>query len=122
MKRAFVLAFFFSGCALPTGDTVRYSVGDPELESASVSAEGVWESAPLEGVPWIPFTGRLTVELEHTLGHRPRIIQVYLAFDVDGTDPGLAAGDLARIVQADEEIVAILNDTNAEYFMRVVAF
>jgi hypothetical protein len=116
-----VFALLATGCGLPTGDVVRYDLDSPELANASVE-EGVWESAPWEGTEWIPFTGRLTIELEHTLGRTPRGVLVYLAFDPDGTDPGLAAGDLGRTIHADEEIVAVMNDTNATYFTRVVAF
>lgn len=113
-----------SACALPTGDTLVYTADSPELASASVSAEGVWESAPWMGqeAPWIELGPRVTVELEHTLGHEPRAVLVYLAFDPEATDPALAAGDLARVVEVTDTTVAVKNDTNAIYYVRVVAF
>jgi hypothetical protein len=119
---AFCFAVCLTGCPLPTGEVTSYATDAPELANASVSAEGVWESAPWLGTPWIPFDGRLTVELEHTLGRTPRGVLVYLAIDENGTDPALAAGDHARIVDANETFIAVRNDTNAMFFVRVVAF
>ncbi len=103
---------------------VPLEAGSPELAHASVSSEGVWESVPWHGqnAPWLEVGPRVTAELEHTLGREPRAVLVYLAFDPEGTDPALAAGDLARVVEVTENTVAVKNDTNATYFIRVVAF
>ncbi len=119
-----VLVSSLAACALPTGDRDVYTAGSPELAHASVSAEGVWESVPWHGqnAPWLEVGPRVTAELEHTLGREPRAVLVYLAFDPEGTDPALAAGDLARVVEVTENTVAVKNDTNATYFIRVVAF
>jgi hypothetical protein len=113
-----------AACALPTGETEVYTADSEELAHASVSADGVWESVPWEGqdTPWLEVGSRITVELEHTLGAEPRVVLVYLAFDPEATDPALAAGDLARVVDVTDTTVAVKNDTNATYFVRVVAF
>lgn len=111
-------------CALPTGDMVVYTADSPELANASVSPEGVWESVPWSGqdTPWLPFPPRITAELEHTLGREPRVVLVYLAFDPEATEPALAAGDLARVVEVTETTVTVHNDTSGSYFFRVVAY
>jgi hypothetical protein len=113
-----------AACALPTGETAVYTADSPELAHASVSPDGVWESVPWAGqdAPWLEVGSRLTVELEHTLGFEPRVVLVYLAFDPEATDPALAAGDLARVVEVTDTTVAVKNDTNATYYFRVVAF
>jgi hypothetical protein len=114
-----------AACSLPTGEVVTYTSDMPELAGASVSAEGVWESAPWQpttATPWIEFGPRLTVELEHTLGYAPRVVLIYIAFDPQATDPAAAAGDLGRVVDVSDTFVAVKNDTNATYFVRVVAF
>jgi hypothetical protein len=123
--RARTLAFAalsLVGCGIPSGEMVVYTVDSPELASASVSAEGIWESGPWTGTPWIPFPGRITMQLEHTLGRTPRVVLVYLAFDDEGTDPALAAGDLARVADVTDTTVTVHNDTSATFFVRVVAF
>lgn len=109
------------GCGLPTGETVVYPADAPELANAGVR-DGVWESGPWEGVPWIPFPGRVTIEFEHSLGRAPTVVLVYLAFDPEGTDAALAAGELARVVEVTDGTLTIRNDTNAGFFVRVVAF
>jgi hypothetical protein len=122
---AVALAFAFAACSLPTGDTVTYTADSPELAAASVSPEGVWESvpwAPTAEAPWLEFGPRLTVELEHTLGYAPRVVLIYIAFDPQATDPALAAGELGRVVDVNETFLAVRNDTNATFFVRVVAF
>jgi hypothetical protein len=122
MKRLALAALLLTGCALPTGDMVVYTAASPELAGASVSPEGIWESSPWSGTPWIAYPERITVQLEHTLGRAPRAVLVYLSFDADGIDPVLAAGDLASIVEVTETTITVRNDTNAALFVRVVAF
>lgn len=119
-----VLLAALPACGIPTGDLTVYTADSPELARASVSPEGVWESVPWSGqeAPWLPYPPRITVELEHTLGREPRVVLVYLAFDPEATDPALAAGDLARIVEVTDTTVTVHNDTSGSYFFRVVAF
>ncbi len=113
-------------CGLPApGGVVVFAAGSPELAMASIDPEsGSWESAPWSPgeMGWIPYPPRGQIQLEHGLGRVPRTVLVYLSFERTGTSPGLAAGDLARLVDADETTVTVWNATNGTYFARVVAF
>ncbi len=125
MRRAgFALALTLTACGLPTGDDFFYSSDAPELANASVSPEGVWESAPWPGpgVTWLPFPGRATVEVEHGLGRVPRVVLAYISFVEDGGQSALAAGDLSRVITIDASTIAVRNDTNAQFFVRFVAY
>ena len=93
----------------------------------SACADGVagevWESAgwpPSPRCDWLPFDGRTTVELAHDLGRTPRDVSIYLSFDPDGHMSTPAAGDLARIVGVDESTVQLRNETNEDFFLKVV--
>ncbi len=120
----FLLAALLAGCGLPTGDLIVYPADAPELAQASVSAEGVWESAPWSAPDalWLPYPPQATVQVEHGLGRVPRSVDVYLSFDPMGSEPAPAAGDLARVIAVDETTVSVRNDTNARLFARIVLF
>lgn len=111
-----------ASCTLPTGDTVVYPADAPELANASLSPEGIWESAPFSGpgVTWLPYPGQVTLEIEHGLGRLPRRVETYISFSDDGREASLASGDLARIVAVDETTVSVRNGTNAQLFARIV--
>jgi len=103
---------------------------DPlELESTCAETQllggeiAAWESAgwpPDPRCDWLPFDGRRTVELSHGLGRTPADIAIYLAFEPDGRMGAPAAGDLARILAADETTVHLRNETNQDFFLKVV--
>ena len=118
------LALALTACGLPTGDTIVYPIDSPELANASVSAEGVWESAPwpAPGVTWLPYPGQATLEVEHGLGRVPRAVLVYISFSEDGSQSALASGDLSRVIAVDASTLSIRNDTNAQLFARFVAY
>ncbi len=120
------MAMLVPACGLPApGGVVVFAAGSPELAMASIDPEsGSWESAPWSPgeMGWIPYPPRGQIQLEHGLGRVPRTVLVYLSFERTGTSPGLAAGDLARLVDADETTVTVWNATNGTYFARVVAF
>ena len=61
------------------------------------------------------------MQVEHSIGYTPRVVLVYLSFEAIGSEPAMAAGDLARIVSVDESTITIRNDTSAMFFARVVA-
>lgn len=90
----------------------------------AVTDGGVWESAgwpPAPRCEWLPFEGRTTVELAHDLGPlTPRDVSIFLAFEPDGRSAAPAAGDLARILAVDSETVTLRNETNQDFFLKVV--
>jgi hypothetical protein len=140
-----MLAIILAGCSSQTGDVVRYEcpalrppdggmpmcgepplmipdggVCAPLLTLSSIGCQnGIWESAPWSGAAWIPFPKRVTITLDHSLGHRPWQVITYLSFDRDGTLPATAAGDLARVVRVDASSITLHNDTNGDFFIRV---
>lgn len=106
----------------PPGGLRMYPVGAPELARASVDPTShIWESAPLTGANLLPFPARAQVLVEHSLGRTPRNIQCYLSFVQMGGSPALAAGDLCRVVGADDQSVTVWNDTNGNFFVRITA-
>ncbi len=124
---AFVSSLAIGACTgtPPAGILVVYTTDSPELAMASIDPEsGSWESAPWrqsEDSRWLPYPSRGQLQLEHNLGRTPQNIIVYLAFERTGEAPAQASGNLARIVDADETTLTIWNDTNGNYFARVVA-
>src|SRR5690349_16359732 len=111
-----------SGCNGASADErIELQVADLPLAS---SAEGGFETAPFDQGPWLRYPGRATLVVHHALGRAPRQILVYLSFHPTpipaGGGAGLAVGDLARIVAADAESVTIRNDTEGDYYVRLV--
>lgn len=109
----------------PPGILVVYTTESPELAMASIDPEsGSWESAPwMQSADsrWLPYPSRGQLQVEHNLGRTPQNIIVYLAFERTGEDPAQASGNLARIVDADDTTLTVWNDTNGNYFARIVA-
>ena len=94
-----------------------------EMDMAGDGSVSVWESAgwpPAPRCDWLPFDGRTTVELNHGLDRTPRDVSIYLAFDPDGRMGAPAAGDLARIVVVDRDTLQLRNETNEDFFLKVV--
>ncbi len=87
-----------------------------------------WESGPVSGQPYLNFHGERTWVLDPRpwMGSRQPIgFQAYLAFnplpDIDGGD-GFAqpAGNLVEYTLMPNGQVQVLNDTCAQYYLRVV--
>lgn len=95
-----------------------------DLPQASTTVDGSWQSAPFfsSATPteWISYPGSATLEIHHGLGRVPSLINVYLSFDENGTGAGLAAGDLAHIIEVNATTIELSNDTEQDYFARVV--
>ena len=110
-----------AGCT-DAGAQERIELGPGDLPpSAGVVATGdTWQSVAWSGDPWHSFRGETTLVISHSLGRAPTSVLVYLAFDENGGGPGLATGDMARIVEATADRVTIRNDTEADFFCRVV--
>jgi len=108
------------GCDSAVADE-RIEVTAAELPaSAGLDAEGVWQSVGWTGDPWQRYPGRVTLVLHHDLGRIPAVMLTYLAFDESGRGAGLAAGDMARVVEVTASTVTVRNDTEADFFCRVV--
>ncbi|MDQ3031431.1 MAG: hypothetical protein M3Y87_03370 [Myxococcota bacterium] len=119
------------GCEKPPPEaTVRIMLADDELMAAvtdpPMPAPGEtvrsWATAPWTGHDWIPYVGPIVLDIDHDLGRVPQGVLVYLSFTEEGLNPGLAAGDLAQILEVTEDRVVIWNNTNGAYFVRVVVF
>jgi hypothetical protein len=103
----------------PDDSRLAMAVSDRDPMTGAVRS---WASAPWAGGEWIRYPGRIQLDVSHGLGRVPNVVLVYLSFAPDGRNPALAAGDLARIVEADETHVVVWNDTNGSYFARIVVF
>ena len=99
--------------------TLEVSLAD-HPPSAGVTEADEWQSVNWLGDLWLRYPGRSTIVMEHALEREPSTVLVYLSFDEDGAGSALTAGDTARIVSVDERFVTIRNDTDADFFMRVV--
>ena len=115
---ALAVVAFTAGCTADAEE--RRHVTLAELPGAGRNAGGVWESAPWTGTSWVSYTGHLTLQVDHGLGDRPNAVLTYLAFDPSGAGSGLAAGDLARVIDVTDTSVTIRNDTDGDYFVRLV--
>ena len=85
--------------------------------------DGLYETAgfpPNARCEWLPFDGRTTLRILHELGTAPRDVSIFLSFYADGRSSAPAAGDLARVYAADAEAVEIHNQTNEDFFVKVV--
>jgi len=99
------------------GPTIE--IGSADLPtSAGVDDRGHWQSSAWDQ-DWIEYPGNTTLNMEHGLGRTPRAVLVYVSFSPDGFGAGLAAGDAARVVAADDQHVAIQNATRENFFVRV---
>ncbi len=103
------------------GDPRTAPVLDPETPEPNESARS-WATAPWAGHPWLEYRGRAVLNLDHDLGRVPQGVLVYISFTQDGADPGLAAGDLAQFREITSERVVVWNNTNGDYFARIVVF
>ncbi len=102
-----------------TPQTLEVGLAD-HPPSAGMTDGDEWQSVDWLGDPWLRYPGRATLIMEHELGRMPSSVLVYLSFEPDGASAALTAGDTARIVSVDERFVTIANDTDADFFIRVV--
>lgn len=86
----------------------------------------VWQSAPWTGTDWLSYPGRVTLDMEHGArdcgsgGAEPADVTVYLSFDREGRFASQGAGDPVVIESVTASRVVIKNNTNQDYFVRVV--
>ncbi len=108
-----------AGCTAQAEETIHVPLSDLPAHARN-PAPDVWESSPWTGASWMRYPGHVTLIVDHDLGRRPTAVLVYLAFDSSGGGSALSAGDLARIVEVTGDHVTIRNDTDGEYFVRLV--
>jgi hypothetical protein len=121
-------AFLAAGCAGDDCDSDTQTWGSCSQGEKAGGDPNTWESGPVSGAPYLNFHGERTWVLDPTpwMGSRQPIgFQAYLAFnplpDVDGGD-GFAqpAGNLVEYTLLPSGKVQVLNDTCAQYYLRVV--
>lgn len=90
-------------------------------------AEGAaWESAPWPGESgsascgWQSFEGRQTYVVTHNRGTVPIVVLPYLSFHPDGRSSAPSAGDMTRIIAVDETSITLRNNTNENFFLKLV--
>lgn len=99
---------------------MRYDGGTTDV------AQGIYESAPVEG-PYLVFPGGRTYRFLHGLGSAPRSYSAFFAFDEypysadspSGTVVG--AGSQATFEAVTDTYVDVRNDTCSEVRIRIVA-
>lgn len=84
---------------------------------------GAWESGPWRGddaCPWLSYPGKTALEIPHDLGYEPSAVLPYVSFARTGEEATLGAGDVARVIDVNDETVTVGNATNQKLFLRVV--
>ena len=127
---ALTIAIASCGKPPPGGlDVIPSDAEDPRLAGASASPPGAtgadvtsWESMPWrdDAHPWLAYPAHAQLQIDHEQGRVPTGVVVYISFVESGENPAVAPGDLARIVDVNDEFVTVWNDTNSAYFARVV--
>ena len=122
----FCLSFGLSACQHVE---IRERRVDPaELPCASLQAKGTWQSAPWfdaatqAGCPWVEYQGLRALTFDHSLGSVPAAVLVYVSFDRNGKGAVLAAGDMAKVIAANETEVSVENRTKQGLFARFVLY
>ncbi|MFT5355684.1 MAG: hypothetical protein ACI9KE_002903 [Polyangiales bacterium] len=97
---------------------------DVDPPCASVE-DGVWESNPWTSVDptcgYLEYAGETTYRIAHDLGRVPRSVDLYVSFSAAGDSVAPPAGDMARIQEVSDTHIEVRNQTDAEFFLRVVA-
>jgi hypothetical protein len=118
-----------SGCSSGNAQERRtLDLDDPALAGATLDDERcIWESSPWSGSAWVEYPGRVTLDLEHGWdrcgaphGPAPADVAVYLSFDSQGQAAALGAGDPVVLVSVGGSRLTLRNNTNQDYFVRIV--
>jgi len=112
-----------AACGDPGGETVEVSLDD--LPCQSLSADGIWQSAPLPpsatgDCSWFFFAANNTYIFDHPLGRVPSQVVGLISFNEDGTASTIAAGNVFLVVAADESTTTIRNGQNQPFWLRLV--
>lgn len=102
-----------NSCTQIAEDPVVYT--DGKTNSARTFYQS---STPKE--PFLRFPAGRVLRMEHRLGQKPSIYEVFVSFVADGTDHASASGNLA-LLNVDERYVQVENNTCTDLFVRVTA-
>ena len=110
-------------CAQGCGEALAQEEVEVVAPCASTE-DGVWESSPWRGESetcfYLPFSSRTTYRFLHDLGRQPRSVDLYVSFDDAAASVAPPAGDMSRILEVTDEVVVVQNQTNEDFFVRVV--
>jgi hypothetical protein len=117
-----------AGCAGDDCDGDTQTWGSCTQGELAGGAPNVWESGPVTGKPYLDFHGERTWVLDPTpwMGSRQPIgFDAYLSLDPNPNQDAqagfaLPAGNLAELKLLSDGKVQVLNDTCAQYYLRVV--
>lgn len=116
-----VLGLAAAGCdGADAQERVELRLDDLPPSAGVEAAAESWQSVGWQGDPWHAYGGETTLAVAHELGRVPQSVLVYVAFDPSGGGAGLATGDMARVVEVTADRVTIRNDTEADFFCRIV--
>lgn len=83
----------------------------------------VYESAAPDG-DLLNFSAGAHYRVFHQLGARPTHVELWVSFSPTGIKGGnlaMPAGNMAEILDVDEQAVEVRNNSCADYFLRIVA-
>ncbi len=105
------------------GDAAAQTPVEVTPACASEVRDG-WQSSPWQSddanCVYLPFQGQTTYRFFHTLGETPLSVDLYVSFTAEGTSVAPPAGDMSRILEVNDAYVDIRNQTNEDFFVRVV--
>lgn len=120
---ACAIAVSLAGCDGANADERRV-IALADLPGQRLDEERcVWQSVPWSGTEWLSYPGRVTLDMEHPLGicgGEPADVTVYLSFDRQGRFAAQGAGDPVVVESVSASRVVLRNNTNQDYFVRVV--
>ena len=113
------LSALMASCGTATAQTTVELMPD----CATVERD-TWESNPWRSdearCAYQPFAAQTTYRIFHTLGQEPRSVDLYISFSPGGESVAPPAGDMSRILNVTETFIELRNQTNEDFFLRVV--
>ncbi len=115
--------FATTGCTTSNCDTSPEANPAADFRGGILHAEEkVYETSLPDGLH-LNFGSGSRYRIHHRLGGRPAIIQIWVSFSsggVSGGNEAMPAGNMAEILEANDEYVEVRNDSCGDYWLRVV--
>ena len=114
-----------AGCATSNCDTDPANNPAAEFRGGTLYEDRkVYETSAPDGLH-LNFGAGARYRIHHRLGGRPAVIQLWVSFSSVGVKDGtgneaLPSGNMAVIMEVNEEFVEVRNDTCGDYWLRVV--